>query len=872
MATDPLSDPELPALVELALEKCDQGLEPDFEAICRVRPDLREAVEGSVKISRQLPGLRRRAAAQDRFLERVLLNRYRLVKRMGSGAMGVVYEAEDLELKRSVAVKILRTDFLDAEESEQRFLREAEALATIRHSSVVTIHDRGRTSEGDAFIVMEFLEGQPLSHLLEVGAKLPEARRADTQWIAQELGESQLGEGSYLRAVIHWAAELAGGLEAAHGQGIYHRDVKPSNVYVCKDGRSVLVDFGIASQVSQATITRDDAALGTPAYMAPESMEPGNKASAALDVYGLTATLYHMLTLRSPYSGSPTQILSQLARKDPAVARKISPNIPRDVQAILDCGMSRRVSGRYRSAAELEAELRAFLEYRPVKARNLSSVGRLWLRLRRSPAFIAGAGVGGLILLVFAGYFGRAAWNAHLEAAHNDVWRHRPPILSFSSPSSRVLTEAGGRVEVEALLDEAADLCVDVLPTYAFRAAFRLDHGDSEGAAEDMRRVAESVGSPYARELARRYSALEPGVLKVDCSDLPEPESEMDVYLAAFHAMRDGRGGDAKALVLDPRLANFGPAREIELLFMKREPQRMFEVALGLEAAYGQRTAFTAYILGLAQIALKHYDRAVLFLEEGVELAPGSARLRVNTAYACGRLGRFEEARTHLEQAIEFDPSYWRPYENLTQLLIDAGELDAALETIESAPPDMGGKWPLLRLSLSGETETVRAILAYVSGDIEGSKLAAQRANAYFEEAAQDPSFDAGARVAIGQALVTGERSAVVRALADLIEKDPLNWRRLDILLDWIPPQSDSPDSQALRAKFESILVDWTPVQNETPESQALKAKLESILEDWIRVQNETSDSRALRATLESISAELQARGQYDSKEMRNPK
>jgi len=805
MANDPYNDPQLPGLVRSALEMRDEGLEPCFEVICHERPDLRQAVEESVRISRQLPSLRQAAASQDRLRGRVLADRYRLRLRLGAGAMGVVYLAEDQELRRSVAVKILRSELLDEDESEHRFSREAEALAAVQHRAVVAIHDRGRTAEDDPFMVMELLEGQPLNRLLEEGKRVTNTGGQDTGWLARELGVQNLDEPSTIRTMVSWAADLASGLAMAHQSGIYHRDVKPSNVFIRKEGGPVLLDFGIAALANKATITRQDATVGTPAYMAPEALEPDTRPSEALDVYGLSATLYHMLTLRSPYVGSPTQILTQLAIRDPLLARKACPGLPRDLQAILDCGMSRRPGSRYGSASELEADLRAFLDYRPVQARHLSAATRLFRRLARSQAFLAGAAVALVAVLALFGYLGRNAWLEGRREAHHELWRRVPPNLTLVAPSSRVLTPQGGRTEIEDLLNDAAEVCVDVLPTLLVRAAFRLDHGNPQGAAADMRSIADDLDSAYAREVARRYEAAAPGDRSVDLSDVGEPRERLDLYLAAFHAMRDRDNARAQELLADPRLSDYLPARELGLVYLARNPQRMFEEGVLVEEALGGRTAFTAYALGLAQLLQKHYERALELLREGVDLAPRSARMRVNAAKAAARLGDLEEAREHLRVAIEVDPLYWRPYENLTRLWIDAGEVDLAREVLDTAPEVVDADYAAPRAQLLGEILTEQAIQLYVSGRREEATAVAKEAMASFDAAAAHPKFRSTARNAMARALADDEPEAVASALAELIEDDPLHWRRMNILLGWIPEDTEQEDVQVLKRVLRAV-------------------------------------------------------------------
>ena len=628
MSIDPLDDPDLPALLSTALELRDQGLDTPLEEICRKRPDLVDALALSLKTSEQVPALQRAASAADRWIGRVLDERYELEARLGAGAMGVVYRALDIELQRHVAIKILRAALIDGEEAEERFAREAEALAAIDHPATVTIYDRGATDDEDPYLVMELLEGLTLAQLLEEGDWSGDGHSSrGTQWIAHILGVDALAEPSYLRAATSWAADLAAGLEASHAKGIFHRDVKPSNVFLRRDGRPVLLDFGIATRVSNATLTREGMPIGTPAYMAPESLLEESGTTPARDVYGLAATLYHLLTLHPPYRGTPSQVLTSLAARDPRPAHRLRPGLPRDIGAILDRGLARRPKDRYPSAGALEADLRAFLEHRPVQARPLYPWVRSWRRARRSPAFLTGAAVALLLLSILGAVKVRETWVAARAVALLDVWEKLPPNLSLVDPQNRTIGGAAERAAVEDLLDEAAELCAAPLPTYLVRACFRLDHGRPAEAAQDMAIIAGSIESPYALELARRYANMPPdasAAADVDLSELPEPTLPMDAYLAAFHAIRGGDMASAGPLLDDPGLAEFVPALEITTLLLGGDAHRMYETAVRVEELVGRRTAMTSYLTGTALFRLHRFSEAYELFAEGIAFAPTS--------------------------------------------------------------------------------------------------------------------------------------------------------------------------------------------------------------------------------------------------------
>jgi len=820
---DPLTDPDLPELVSSALEMRDQGMDPSLEELCRARPDLIDAVRQSILESERLPGLQLRSASHDGLAGRVLGERYRLEARLGSGAMGVVYRARDLELARTVAVKVLRDPLLQGEQAEPRFIREAEVLAAIQHPAVVTIHDRGRTDDGAPYLVMELLQGLPLCDLLELAREHGTLRRPDSGWMAEALGAESLEEASALRMAVRWCADLASGLAAAHRAGVFHRDVKPSNVFLRRDGRSVLLDFGLAARTSHATLTNDETTLGTPAYMAPESLHASHRPTPAVDVYGLTATLYHLVTGAPPFQGTPSQILAALVTQDARPARALRPDLPRDLQAILDHGMARRPQDRYAGAEELERDLRAFLDHRPVRARPLSPLTRTWRRARRTPWFLPVAAVLAGVLALGVGRSVRDDLRERRSARFRELWSHVPANLGLLMPENRVLSALEGREEVRRLLADAQSASDDPLPAGVVRAAFLLDHGDPRTAADAMAAVADAHPSAYARALAQRYAAVPPdarGSAAVDLEGLPDPEQPTDAYLAAFHAMRAGRYGEVRRLLEAPGVERIPAAQELSLLLSSSDPVKMYEQTTRLEASVGGRSAMTAHLIGLALIFQKQYERARTVIAEGLALAPMSQTQILNAGLCAWRLGDLDAARRHYELCVTLKPQHLLGHENLVRVLMDAGELDAARAALAEAPygEDDGGRGA--RRLLEGEIGTERALASWVAKDEAHALLEAERALEAFAEARRLGTEVKTPRTAIASALLEGDTERVFEGLSAMLANEPENWKGLEVLLNWLPEELDRPNTSALgrylRALHRSFSVrsarDATPV------------------------------------------------------------
>ena len=274
------------------------------------------------------------------------LGNYQIMEELGRGGMAVVYRAYQASLNRYVAIKILPPQLGANREFVERFQREAQAAAGLRHPNIVVIHDVGQ-DEGIYYIVMELLEGRTLKQLIEQEGRLPPERAA--------------------RIV----EQVADALDYAHQRGFIHRDVKPSNIFVSPQDRVTLTDFGIAKAASAARqLTREGMLMGTPAYMSPEQAS-GAKVDYRTDLYALGVVLYQMLVGRTPFRGAtPHATLHSVIYDPPPPLRKLDPRIPPAVEGVVLKAMAKRPEQRYQSGAEMAQALKKALAApaRPVVA------------------------------------------------------------------------------------------------------------------------------------------------------------------------------------------------------------------------------------------------------------------------------------------------------------------------------------------------------------------------------------------------------------------------------------------------------------------------------------------------------------------------
>jgi tRNA A-37 threonylcarbamoyl transferase component Bud32 len=324
--------------------------------------------------------------------------RYRLVRRLGVGGMGEVWEADDSVLGRRVALKVLVQELADDPRATRRFVREARATAKLTHPNVTRVYDFGRDG-GLPYLVMELLEGDTLADRL-AGGPLPPAEAA------------RIG------------AAVADALDAAHSQGIIHRDIKPSNVLLTPAGEVKVMDFGIAAAADETHSTTGGGLYGTAAYISPERAA-GQAATPAADLYSLGAVLYELLTGRPPFlADSPVLVVRAHLHERPRPVRELAPWVPARLADACEAALAKDPAQRPSSAAALAIRLRAaYSGPAPVPERAKARTTRLHPAKRRDPGrrqrlaeptrVIAAAPAGSSIATTVKVGTGRAVWRRH---------------------------------------------------------------------------------------------------------------------------------------------------------------------------------------------------------------------------------------------------------------------------------------------------------------------------------------------------------------------------------------------------------------------------------------------------------------------------
>jgi eukaryotic-like serine/threonine-protein kinase len=281
----------------------------------------------------------------------VLGNRYRLEARIGSGGMAEVYRGLDPVLNRTVAIKTLLPQFARDAGFVQRFRREAQAAARLNHPNIVGVYDSG-ADDSTPWIVMEFVEGRTLAEFLAGGRKPAPMQAAEI------------------------AGRIAEALSAAHAQGVIHRDVKPGNVMVTRDGVVKVMDFGIARMIgTDATAPQTSAVMGTASYLSPEQAQ-GGPVDARSDIYSLGVVLYELLTGRPPFTGeSPVAIAWKQVNENPVPPSSINREVPPALDAVVMKALSKNPANRYQTAQEMAQDLERMRKGEPVRATPLLAEG-----------------------------------------------------------------------------------------------------------------------------------------------------------------------------------------------------------------------------------------------------------------------------------------------------------------------------------------------------------------------------------------------------------------------------------------------------------------------------------------------------------------
>ena len=440
-----LDDPRVFQAVQEYLAALETGRKPDRAAFLARHPDiapaLAECLAGLDLVHTAGPKLREPAPAPTPAAEPpAALGDYRIVRELGRGGMGVVYEAVQLSLGRRVALKVLPFAAALDTRQLQRFQNEARAAAHLHHANIVPVHGVG-CERGVHFYAMQLIEGQNLAAVVEdLRRQAPgsdrhqppsaptgnfPARTPDTRAdLGPELTTLRTERpGGFYRTVARLAAQAAEALEYAHDNGIVHRDIKPANLLVDARGNLWVTDFGLALVQADVGLTQTGDLLGTLRYMSPEQAGgPRGLVDHRTDVYSLGATLYELLTLRPIFDGTDRRaLLHQIMHEEPKAPRTVDRAIPLDLETIVLKAIGKYPADRYAAARDMADDLNRFLRDEPIRARRATVVQRARKWMRRHPSVPVAAVV--VLVLLTLGSIGSALLIRSEQARTRDAYQ-----------------------------------------------------------------------------------------------------------------------------------------------------------------------------------------------------------------------------------------------------------------------------------------------------------------------------------------------------------------------------------------------------------------------------------------------------------------
>lgn len=434
MAGEPTSDAE--ALFASFLERHHQaGGGADFAAFCAEHPEhaerfrswwtqLESVGELQVQAAAAAAEPARKPAAGGR-----KFGPYRIVREIGRGAQGAVFEAIDSRLDRRVALKILPAHKSLSASASRRFAREAELASRLEHPALCSVYERGRVGK-NTFLAMRLVRGQTLAAAIAT----QKSGRGDP-------GALQMGESPGLGDLLAYFEGVARALHAAHAAQLVHRDVKPANLMIDEHGGPVVLDFGLARDLEDQGLTVTGEVIGTPAYLSPEQLASGGKIDSSTDVYGLGVTLYEALCLERPFEAATQHALYQeILAGSAKPLRERNPAIPRDLEVVVATAMAADANHRYQSAEALADDLARVREQKPIAARPAGVLTQLtrWAQRNRAVAISLAAVILTLTVGLVASLtlhaemgearaaFARLAERSLLESAERSWPRVRP--------------------------------------------------------------------------------------------------------------------------------------------------------------------------------------------------------------------------------------------------------------------------------------------------------------------------------------------------------------------------------------------------------------------------------------------------------------
>ncbi len=546
---------------------------------------------------------------------------YRILRQLGSGGMGVVYEADDTKLNRRVALKFLPESLQLAPEAAERFEREARLAGSLNHPNICTVHDSG-VHEGRQFIVMELLEGDSLRSRIH-GAPLP------------------------LDLMLDVGCQIADALDTAHVKGIVHRDIKPGNIFITKRGQAKLLDFGVATAgqahgaVSDDTraasdLTMPGTAIGSVNYMSPEQAR-GEALDGRTDLFSLGLVLYEMATGRQAFGGQTTAVVfDAILNRDPAPVRSVSPAIPAELEHVITRALEKDRRMRYQTAADMLSELQRLKRDTAGSGHTAATAASR----SRSRAWLAALPVVLLVvlLILLIGLIGAGGYY-FWGGATTPVFAERDTIViaDFANTTGDPVFDDALRQAVSVQLQQTP--FVTLLPDQSVQRTLRLMSRSPD----------QPLTSDVARELCQRAGA------KASVEGSVASLGSSYVITIGVHNCQTGASlaqQQVQASSKEDVLAQVGTAltRLREGLGESLASIQKYDVPI-TEATTASLDALKAYGQANRVRQTRGDEAAIPFYEQAIQLDPSFALAYAKLGVVSSNIGRAEDARRHTEKA-----------------------------------------------------------------------------------------------------------------------------------------------------------------------------------------------------------------------------
>ena len=546
-------------------------------------------------------------------MQGTLVHQYKILRQLGSGGMGVVYEAEDTRLGRIVAIKFLPESLHLSPEASERFDREARLAGALSHPNICTVHDSG-IFEGRRFFVMERLEGDSLKGLIK-GEPMPVAQILDV------------------------GSQIADALDAAHTKGIVHRDLKPANIFITTRGQAKLLDFGVATagaahtvadetHVASESLTMPGTAIGSVNYMSPEQAR-GEVLDGRTDLFSLGLVLYEMATGRQAFGGQTTAVVfDAILNRDPAPVQQVNPAIPIELEHIITRALEKDRRMRYQTAADLQSELTRLR--RDTTSRTAATVAAPAAPSTVSPLGVIA--VLGLLAIAAGGYW---YWQATKTPAFTE--RGLIVIADFDNKTGDEVFDDALRHAVSVQLQQTP--FVTLLPEQTIQRTLRL---------MSLPPV-EPLTSAVAREVCQRSGAkasVEGSIASLGTSYV----ISLGVYNCASGgalAQEQVQAGSKEEVLTQVGLA---VTRLREGLGESLASMQKYDVPI-TEATTRSLDALKAYGQAHKTRQTRGDEAAIPFYQQAVSLDPQFALAYAKLGVLSANIGRTADARTYTEQA-----------------------------------------------------------------------------------------------------------------------------------------------------------------------------------------------------------------------------